>query len=116
MPSERMSPPAKLSTLSQTAMPSTSIRRCVNGSPAAPLGFSLHPSSASWLNAVEGFFAKLTTRRLRCGVFRSVVDFQEANRFIAETNTNPKPVAWTADPARVLAAITRGKQALESIH
>ena len=36
--------------------------------------FHFTPTSASWLNAVEGFFAKLTKRRLKRGVFRSVVD------------------------------------------
>lgn len=79
--------------------------------------FHFTPTSASWLNAVEGFFAKLTKRRLKRGVFRSIVDLQEAiNRFIAETNASPKPFVWTADPKRVLAAVSRGKQALESIH
>jgi transposase len=79
--------------------------------------FHFTPTSASWLNAVEGFFAKLTKRRLKRGVFRSIVDLQEAiNRFIVETNASPKPFVWTADPNRVLAAVTRGKQALESIH
>ena len=38
------------------------------------------------------------------------------NRFVAETNADPKPFVWTADPKRVLAAIKRGKQALESLH
>jgi hypothetical protein len=37
------------------------------------------PLDASWLNAVQGFFAKLTRRRLKRGVFRSVVDLQFAN-------------------------------------
>jgi hypothetical protein len=37
-------------------------------------------------------------------------------RFIADTNGNPKPFVWTADPRRVLAAVKRGKQALESVH
>jgi len=79
--------------------------------------FHFTPTSASWLNAVEGFFAKLTKRRLKRGVFRSIVDLQEAiNRFIAETNASPKPFVWTADPKRVLDAVSRGKQALESIH
>ena len=79
--------------------------------------FHFTPTWASWLNAVEGFFAKLTKRRLKRGVFRSVVDLQEAiNRFIAETNSNPKPFVWTAEPARVLAAVARGKQVLESVH
>ena len=79
--------------------------------------FHFTPTSASWLNAVEGFFAKLTRRRLKRGVFRSVVDLQAAiNRFVEETNADPKPFIWTADPNRVLAAVKRGKQKLESIH
>ncbi|SEB04111.1 DDE superfamily endonuclease [Rubrimonas cliftonensis] len=61
--------------------------------------FHFTPTSASWLNAVEGFFAKLTRRRLRNGVFRSVVDLQAAiNRFLAEHNQSPKPFIWRADP------------------
>jgi transposase len=79
--------------------------------------FHFTPTSASWLNAVEGFFAKLTRRRLKRGVFRSLVDLQAAiNRFLDESNSDPKPFRWTADPDRVLAAVKRGKQALESIH
>ena len=79
--------------------------------------FHFTPTSASWLNAVESFFAKLTRRRLKRGVFCSVVDLQAAiNRFVEETNHDPKPFVWTADPNRVLAAVTRGKQALESVH
>ena len=81
--------------------------------------WTLHftPTSASWLNAVEGFFAKLTGRRLKRGVFRSVRDLKAAiDRFIAETNSDPRPFTWTADPKRVLDAVKRGKQALESIH
>ena len=63
-----------------------------------------------------GFFARLTRRRLKRGVFRSHVDPQVAiNRFLAETNSTPKPFVWTADPKRVLAAVKRGKEALESI-
>ena len=76
--------------------------------------FHFTPTSASWLNAVEGFFAKLTRQRLKRGVFQSVVDLQLAiNRFVAETNADPKPFVWTADPKRVLAAVKRGKQVLE---
>ncbi|HEX2594316.1 MAG TPA: IS630 family transposase [Rhizomicrobium sp.] len=79
--------------------------------------FHFTPTSASWLNAVESFFAKLTRQRLKRGVFRSVIDLQVAiNRFVAETNLNPKPFVWTADPKRVLAAVKRGKQTLESVH
>ena len=50
------------------------------------------------------------------GVFRSVDELKAAiNRFLAETNADPKPFVWTADPA-FLAAVKRGKQALESVH
>jgi transposase len=79
--------------------------------------FHFTPTSASWLNAVEGFFAKLTRRRLKRGVFKGIVDLQAAiNRFLAETNQNPKPFTWTADPDAIIEKIRRGKQALESIH
>jgi transposase len=79
--------------------------------------FHFTPTSASWLNAVEGFFAKLSRRRLKRGVFRSLPELQAAiNRFVEDTNSEPKPFVWTADPERVLAAVKRGKEKLESIH
>jgi transposase len=79
--------------------------------------FHFTPTSCSWLNAVEGFFSKLTRQRLKRGVFRSIVELQAAiNRFLAETNANPKPFVWTAHPDRVINAVERGKQALESVH
>ena len=50
--------------------------------------------NASWLNAVEGFFATLTKRRLKRGVFRSVADLQAAiNRFLDEHNQQSRPFA-----------------------
>ncbi len=79
--------------------------------------FHFTPTSCSWLNAVEGFFAKLTRRRLKRGVFHSVVELQTAiNRFIAEANHQPKPFVWTADPDKIIAAVNRGHQVLDSIH
>ena len=51
------------------------------------------------------------------GVFRSVIDLQVAiDRFVAETNLNSQTFVWTADPKRVLAAVKRGKQTLNSVH
>ena len=80
--------------------------------------FHFTPTSCSWLNAVEGFFAKLTRRRLKYGVFHSVVDLQAAiNRFIREYNaSNPNPFVWKANPDDIIAARNRGFQTLESIH
>ena len=80
--------------------------------------FHFIPTSSSWLNAVEGFFAKLTRRRLKNGVFHSLVDLQTAiNRFIVEHNAiGAKPFMWRADPDEIIAARNRGFQVLESIH
>ena len=77
--------------------------------------FHFTPTSASWLNAVEGFFAKLTRQRLKRGVFKGIVDLQTAiNRYLAETNKNPKPFTWTADPDAIIEKVRRGKQALST--
>jgi transposase len=79
--------------------------------------FHFTPTSCSWLNAVEGFFATLTKRRLKRGVFRSIFDLQVSiNRFLKEHNTQPKPFVWTADPEKIIAAVRRGHQMLDSIH
>jgi transposase len=81
--------------------------------------FSFHftPTSCSWLKAVEGFFARLTNRRLKRGVFHSLVDLQAAiNRFLAEHNESSKPFVWTADPDEIIAAVRRGHQVLDSRH
>jgi len=80
--------------------------------------FHFTPTSSSWLNAVEGFFAKLTRRRLKHGVFTSVANLEDAIiRFIHEHNsTEAKPFTWTADPDKIIAARNRGFQTLESIH
>jgi transposase len=80
--------------------------------------FHFTPTASSWLNAVEGFFAKLTRRRLKHGVFYTLVELQAAiNRFIREYNQNDaKPFVWKADPDKIIAARNRGFQTLESIH
>jgi len=76
---------------------------------ASALRLPLHATSASWLNAVEGFFAKLGKRRLKRGVFCSIVDLQAAiHRFLRETNDDPKPFVWSADLDKIIAAVRRG--------
>jgi hypothetical protein len=60
---------------------------------------------------------KLTKRRLKRGVFKSIVDLQAAiNRFLAETNDAPRPFTWTTNSDDIIAAVRRGHQALDSIH
>jgi transposase len=63
-------------------------------------------TSASWLNAVEGFFSILTRRRLKRGAFKSVADLQEAiARYIREHNNTPKPFLWTKTANAILAKL-----------
>jgi transposase len=79
--------------------------------------FHFTPTSAHWLNAVEGFFAVLSKRRLKRGAFRSVVDLQAAiNSFLDDHNAQSKPFQWTADHDKIIAAVRCGHQTLDSIH
>jgi len=68
----------------------------------------LTPTSASWLNQVERFFATLTERQLRRGIHRSVADLRAAiEGFIEQHNTAPKPFRWTKSASDILASIER---------
>ena len=68
--------------------------------------FHYTPTSGSWLNAVESFFSAMTRRRLRRGVFHSLVDLQAAiHRYLAEHNADPKPFVWTATPEKIMAKL-----------
>jgi len=72
--------------------------------------FHLHftPTSGSWLNLVETWFALLTARQLRRGVFRSTAELEAAiHRYIASTNENPKPFVWTKSADDILASVQR---------
>ena len=72
---------------------------------------------ACYATSLKGFFAILTKRRLKRGVFKGVVDLQAAiNRFVADHNQQLKPFVWTADPDKIIAAANRGHQVLDSIH
>jgi transposase len=70
--------------------------------------FHFTPTSGSWLNAVENFFSALTRRRIRRGVFKSIVDLQAAiNRYLKQHNDNPKPFIWTKPAKDILAKLER---------
>jgi transposase len=72
--------------------------------------YHLHftPTSASWLNQVERFFAAITEDRIRRGVFTSVPQLERAIAdYLAEHNKNPRPFAWTADADSILDRIKR---------
>ena len=73
----------------------------VNAWHAAHPRFHLHftPTSASWLNLVERFFAEITTKRIRRGVFTNVAELEEA---IGDYNADPKPFVWTKSAETIL--------------
>jgi len=80
--------------------------------------FKVHfiPSSSSWLNLVERWFAELTNKAVRRGSFASVPDLIEAIlAFIGAWNQNPKPFVWTAKAEDILAKIERCRRRLEAI-
>lgn len=75
------------------------------------------PTSASWLNLVERFFAELTERRFRRGVFKSVAELEAAiTGYVAHRNRNPRPFTWTASVEPILKKVRRANEALESVH
>jgi len=70
--------------------------------------FHFTPTSASWLNAVEGFFSIITRRQIRRGVFKSVADLENAiRRYIREHNQSSKPFVWTKPADTILAKLSR---------
>src|SRR3954471_14636477 len=70
--------------------------------------FHFTPTSASWINAVEGFFSAITRKRIRRGVFTSLADLQDAiRRYIRLHNREPKPFVWTKPADGILAKLSR---------
>jgi transposase len=66
------------------------------------------PTSSSWLNQIERFFAALTDKQIRRGVHRSVADLRAAiENFIERHNSAPKPFRWTKSADDILATIER---------
>jgi transposase len=71
------------------------------------------PTSSSWLNLVERFFADLTGDVIRAGSFGSVNELvRDIKAYLARRNTDPKPYVWRAEGAEILAKIKRARAAL----
>jgi transposase len=78
--------------------------------------FKMHftPTSSSWLNLVERFFADLTGDVIRAGSFASVNELvRDIETYLAERNANPKPYKWKAEGAEILSKIKRARVALD---
>ena len=80
--------------------------------------FVMHyvPTSCSWLNLIERWFAELTNKRIRRDSFLSVDDLTAAiEEFLSAWNENPKPFVWTATVDSILAKLARCRQTLEQV-
>ena len=78
--------------------------------------FTMHftPTSSSWLNLVERFFADLTGDVIRAGSFASVNELvRDIKTYLAQRNADPKPYVWRAEGAAILAKIKRARAALD---
>lgn len=80
--------------------------------------FKIHfiPTSSSWLNLVERWFAELTNKAVRRGSFANVPDLIEAiEKFIKAGNSDPKPFIWRASAESILEKLERARRRLEQI-
>jgi transposase len=83
-----------------------SVHRWLAKRPRYHLHFT--PTSSSWLNLVERWFAALTEKQLRRGVFRSTRELEETIlRYLETSNDNPRPFIWTKTAEDILATIAR---------
>lgn len=81
--------------------------------------FHLHfiPTSSSWVNLIERWFAELTQKRVRRGVFKSVPDLVASiEDFMRTYNQNPKPFVWTKKVDQILEKVNRCKDMMNTLH
>ena len=79
--------------------------------------FHLHftPTYGSWINLVERWFAEITNKRIRRGIFRSVKELEQAiSEYIHVHNQAPKPFVWTRTADQILASMARFAQRTRS--
>jgi hypothetical protein len=77
--------------------------------------FHFTPTSASWLNAVEGFFAILTKRRLKRGVLKVSSTFRSPSTASSSTTTSGQSPSSGPPILIIVAAASRGHQVVASI-
>jgi transposase len=80
--------------------------------------FHLHftPTSSSWVNLVERWFAEITDKRIRRGTFNSVNQLTGAiTGYIENHNQQPKAFVWTAGVEKILAKVRRAREVLDKV-
>ena len=91
------------------------VKRWLSAHPRFHLHFT--PTSASWMNMVERFFSELTTKRIRRGIFRTVVELEEAiMNYLAVHNDKPRIFVWTKNADTILSKVEKCKEVLQTGH
>ena len=96
---------------------STAVQRWLK--PKKRCRFHLHfvPTSSSWLNQVERWFALITERMIRRGTFRSVTELERAiYQWLANWNEEPRPFVWKATAEVILDKVRRCKELAGTAH
>src|SRR5580704_3755720 len=73
------------------------------------------PTSSSWLNQIERWFAEITRKRIRRGTFRSVRDLVKAlKEYVRTYNRDPHPFQWVASAIKIIRKVNKYKETLET--
>jgi len=73
------------------------------------------PTSSSWLNQIERWFAEITRKRIRRGAFRTVRDLiKTIHEYIRLYNQNPRPFQWVASASRIIRKVNKYKETSET--
>ena len=98
-----------------SAHKSPQVRRWLTRHPRVHVHFV--PTSSSWLNLVDRWFAEITRTRLRRGTLTSVPALERTiHAYLTHYNQQPKPFIWSKDADTILAKIDRCKEALNAPH
>jgi len=89
------------------------VKKWLAGRPRYHMHFT--PTSSSWLNQVERWFAEITRKKIRRGTFRSVRDLiKEIHDYIRIYNRNPRPFQWVASASRIIRKVNRYRRISET--
>jgi len=89
------------------------VKKWLAGRPRYHVHFT--PTSSSWLNQVERWFAEITRKKIRRGTFRSVRDLiKEIHDYIRIYNNNPRPFQWVASASRIIRKVNKYRRTSET--
>ncbi len=73
------------------------------------------PTSSSWLNQIDRWFAEIPRKRIRRGTFRSLRELIKAMQdYIQRYNRDPQPFQWAASASKIIRKVNKYKETLET--